>query len=115
MVNEPSKKELQTQYKEREVIGGVYAIRNTLNNRLYLDATLDLRGSKNRFEFAKDTGSCVYPKLQDDWTKQDGRHFEFQVLEELKREPTQSDAEFKADIELIKQICLERLANEAFY
>ena len=114
-MNEPTKKELRAQYKEREIVGGVYIIRNTLSNRLYLDATLDLRGSRNRFEFARETGSCVYPKLQNDWTKQEGRHFEFQVLEELKRIPTQSDTEFQADIELIKQICLEKLSQDDFY
>ena len=108
-------KELQTQYKEREITGGVYAIKNTANNKLLLDAAVDLQGSKNRFEFSRKTGSCVNMKLQADWKAQDGSGFVFEVLEELKKGETQSQAEFKADIDLLKQMWLEKLAKESFY
>jgi len=110
-----AKKEIQAQYKDREIIGGVYAIKNTRNNKLLVDAAVDIRGSKNRFEFAQKTGSCVHPKLQDDWTKQAGKQFEFQVLDELKKGEAQSMPEFKAEIELMKQIRLQTLPEELLY
>ena len=109
------KKELQSQYKDRETIGGVYLIRNTMNNKLLLDATADLNSIKNRFEFSVKTGSCVYMKLQKDWVAQGSGQFVFEVLEELKKADTQTDASFKADIDLLKEIWLEKLSKEDFY
>ena len=110
-----SKKELQSQYKEREVTGGVYVIRNTLNNKLLCEISLELSSTRNRFEFSLKTGSCVSMKLQKDWAKQGSGQFVFEVLEELKKGDTQTDAQFKADLELLKEIWLEKLSNEEFY
>lgn len=115
MKSNESKKDLQIQYKERQIIGGVYLIRNTQNNRLLLEAAVDLRGSKNRFEFAQKTGSCVHMKLQEDWLKQDNSHFVFEVLEELKKGATQTDADFRADVNLLKEIWQEKLSDEHLY
>ena len=115
MVGHGRKKELQSQYAERESIGGVYLIRNTLKNKLYIDAATDLYGSKNRFEFARKTGSCVYMKLQRDWAEQHGDQFAFEVLEELRKGETQTQAEFKEDIELLKELWCEKLSEEDLY
>ncbi|MDR2712861.1 MAG: GIY-YIG nuclease family protein [Clostridiales bacterium] len=114
-MDKKTKKEIREDYKEREVIGGVYIVKNTLKNKLYLDSALDLQGSKNRFEFAIKTGSCVHPRLQKDWAEQKANGFSFEILEELKRGETQSAAEFKDDLEFIKQIWLEKLAGENLY
>ena len=109
------RKELLENYKEREVIGGIYAIRNTLNNKLYVDDAVNLQGAKNRFDFATETGTCIHLKLLDDWTEQSGSHFVFEVLEELKKGSVQSAEEFKADVETLKEIWLEKLSDEHLY
>ena len=109
------KKELQSQYAEREVVGGVYLIRNTPGNKLLLETATDLGVCKNRFVFARKTGSCVYPKLQKDWAEQGGDQFVFEVLEELKKGETQTQTEFKADIDFLKEIWREKLSGESFY
>ena len=109
------KKELQSQYKEREVAGGVYLIRNTANNKVLLDCAVNLQGSKNRFEFAQKTGSCVYVKLQKDWSGGGGGQFVFETLEELAKGDNQSQAEYKEDIALLMDMWREKLADEDFY
>ena len=110
-----SKNELKSQYKEREIVGGVYIIRNTLNNKILLKAETNLQGSKNRFEFSQKIGSCVNMPLQDDWNKEGGRQFVFEVLEELKKGETQTEADFKTDISILKEIWLEKLSDRDFY
>ena len=110
-----TKKEHQTDYKERRLTGGVYKIENTRNNRLLLDAATDLRSSRNLFEFAKSTGSCVPMQLQADWKAQGGDGFVYEVLEELTQGETQTAAEFKADVALLKEIWIEKLAGRSFY
>lgn len=110
-----SKKELKMQYKERKVVGGVFVIRNTLKDKLLLDATTDLQGSKNRFAFAQQTGSCIHPKMQKDWQEQKGAGIDFEVLEELEKGETQTDAEFAADIMTLKELWKEKLAEKNLY
>jgi len=115
MKDAQSKKELQEMYKERDIVGGVYAIRNTLNNKVFLEAATDLRGIKNRFEFAQKTGSCIHVKLQSDWDKQGSGQFVFEALEELKKGETQTAEGFKADLALLKEMWLETLSGTEFY
>lgn len=110
-----AKKEMQQQYKEREVTGGVYVVRNTRSGKLLIEATRDLRGSRNRFEFAQKAGSCVYVKLQKDWADFGGGAFVFETLEELTKGETQTDAAFNSDLGVLKELWLEKLANECFY
>jgi len=109
------KKELQSNYKSRDMIGGVFLIRNTVNNRILLDAATDLGSRKNRFEFSQKTGSCVELKLKKDWSEQEGSNFVFEVLEELEKGETQTLKDFSADIGFLKEIWLEKLSSEDFY
>ena len=109
------KKELQARYKEREIIGGVYVIKNKINNKSLLQSATDLQGSKNRFEFAQKTGSCIHPKLQQDWAKHGPEAFSLIALETLKKSSAQTEADFKTDIDFLTEIWLEKLSNEAIY
>jgi hypothetical protein len=109
------RKELKAQYKERKVIGGVFVIRNTETGKPFLDATTDLQGSKNRFAFARQTGNCTDLKLQGDWAKHGASAFALEVLEELVKTETQTDAEFAADVKCLKAMWAEKLADKDFY
>lgn len=110
-----SRKDLISQYKEREMTGGVYQIKNTTSGRLYLDATTDIASIRNRFEFSVKTGSCVYMKLQKDWAEHGAGSFTFETLEELKKTDTQTSASFKADVELLKSMWLEKMSGKDLY
>jgi hypothetical protein len=110
-----TKKELQAEYKERKVIGGIFAVKNTLTGKMLLDSTSDLQGSVNRFEFSKKTGSCVSMKLQRDWTPASAPPFAIEILEELEKGANQTDAEFTTDLLLLKEIWLEKLADADLY
>ena len=115
-MDKQSKKDLQAQYKEREIVGGVFIIKNTLKNKVYLDATLNLSAAKNRFELTSTMGSGVLnPKLQKDWSEQSGEGFVMEILDELKKSDTQTEDEFKADIKIIKQMWEEKLSGEVMY
>ena len=102
-------------YKERKKLGGVYAIKNTIKDKMLLEATADLSSSKNRFEFAKKTGSCVDLKLKKDWDEQRGAGFVFEVLEELEKGDAQTDAQFSADVKLLKELWVEKMADKLIY
>ena len=107
-MDQPDKKELLAKYKARKIMGGVYAIKNRVTGRSLLLSAQDLQGSKNRFEFAQKTGSCVHPRLKDDWAVFGGEAFSLEILEELEKMETQTPDEFKEDIRVLSEIWLEK-------
>lgn len=104
-----------SQYKERKVIGGVFIIKNTQNGQIMLEASANLQGSKNRFEFVKQTGVGFNLRMRNDWNKYGSSAFTFEVLEELEKKETQTEAEFHEDLELLKEVWMEKLNGHVFY
>jgi hypothetical protein len=101
MATDRTKKELRAGYLERTVTGGVFAIKNERTGERFIDISTDLSGSRNRFTFMASTGAAYNPKLQKDFDA--GDTFVFEVLEELEKGKTQTDAEFKADLLVLKE------------
>lgn len=114
-MDKPNKNELKARYKERTMIGGVYVVRNTQNGKFLLESAQDIQGSKNRFDFSQKTNSCVSMKLQKDWAEQGAQTFAFELLEELTKGETQTDAEFKADLQILKEMWAEKLGSQGAY
>ena len=110
-MNNDKRKEILSQYKEREITGCVYLIRNTFNNKLLLDVSTDLQSVRNRFEFAQKTGSCINPKLQKDWSEHGNGVFVLEILEELTKGSAQTDACFKADVGFLKEAWFDKLSK----
>ncbi len=104
-----------TEYKERKVIGGVYAVRNTVNGKRLILSASDLQGSKNRFVFSQQTNGCVNLKLSRDWEQFGADSFAFEVLEELEKKETQTSKEFAEDIKTLEEIWLEQLNPDELY
>ena len=105
------RKELKNKYKSRVEIGGIFAIKNTVLNKWYVDKTTDLAAAKNRFDFMGDS----YIKIANDFKAQNGAGFVFETLEELQKGETQSDREFQDDLSLLKTMWLEKLTGQELY
>jgi hypothetical protein len=105
------RKELTEQYKNREQTGGVYAIKNLPLDKWLVDCAPDIKSAENRFSFF----GGVNMKLKRDFETQKGVGFEFCVLETLKKIDTQTDRQFRADLEVLKAIWLEKLAGKNLY
>lgn len=109
------KKELAQQYLQREIIGAVYALCNTENGKRLVMTTVDHKSSQNRFQFAQSTNLCTDIKLRDDWAKYGAASFEYETLETLKKEESQSMQAFQEDLDALKEIWLEKLDPTALY
>ncbi len=114
-MDKPAKKALMTEYKERKVIGGVYAVRNTVNGKQLILSASDLQGSKNRFLFSQQTNGCISPKLNKDWEQFGANSFAFEVLEELEKKETQTSKEFAEDVKTLEEIWLGQLNPDKLY
>lgn len=115
MDEKSKRKELAADYKSRKVIGGIYIIKNTENSKVLLEGSTDLQGIKNRFDFAKKMDSSISMKLQRDWTTFGKDAFQLEILEELKKNDNQTDQEFADDIQMLKEIWLDKLGDTIFY
>ena len=109
------KKELIREYKQRPLQGGVCIIRNTVNGKYLLEIGLNPKGNQNRFAFSCSTGSCVHYKLQKDWDACGKDAFTFEILDEIEQKETQTPEEFKADIEALGELWLEKLGPSLSY
>ncbi len=114
-MDKQNKKELTARYKERKIIGGVYAVVNSATGKMLVLSANDLQGSRNRFEFSQKTGSCINLKLQDDWQKYGSSAFRFEVLEELAKKETQTPGEFAQDIDTLYELWAEKLSGKDLY
>lgn len=110
-----SRKKLAGEYKERKKIGGVFAVKNEKNGRLFIDCTADIAASRHRFEFSRDTGSCVFPKIRADWETYGAGAFKFEALETITKNDDQSDKAFLEDVRLLKEMWSERYAPAMLY
>ncbi|MGL5755531.1 MAG: GIY-YIG nuclease family protein [Paraclostridium sp.] len=106
--NEKSKKENILEYKERTVSGGVYKITNTKNGKYLLTHDIDLKSTKNRFNFSMKTGSCMHLKMQKDFKEFGANVFEFEILEEIDMKETQSKKDFKEDLKVLEEMWAEK-------
>ena len=115
MPDKLTKKKMQSSYKEREKVGGAFVVVNCENDKVMIDASTDIQGAINRFDFSKKTGSCVYLKLNEDWIKHGKEAFKLEVLETITKKPEQTDEDFKEDVEVLKNLWLEKMANRLTY
>jgi len=114
-MDQQTKKDIQAAYRERKVVGGIYAIKNAVNGKIFLAGTTDMNGMKNRFAFSRQTGGCFNLKLKKDWDEFGKEAFTFEVLEELDQNELQTAKEFKADIKTLEEMWLEKFDSAILY
>lgn len=78
------KKELAAAYTQTIQPIGVYQIRNTANNKIWVDGTMDLGGARNRFDFMKTTNMNTMIELREDWKTYGASSFVFEELDRIK-------------------------------
>ncbi len=78
------KKELKQLYKEAEIPAGVYQIKNTSNQKVFIGSSMNLNGMNGQ-RFQLEMGSHRNKKLQQEWQEFGAEAFVFEVLETLKK------------------------------
>ncbi|MCZ2127647.1 MAG: GIY-YIG nuclease family protein [Anaerolineales bacterium] len=103
-----TRKDLHREYKERVKPAGVYAVKNTLNGKMFLGSSLNLEGPLNRHKFTLKIGSHTNKALQADWNELGAENFTFEILEEVQM---RDDPNFNLNDELtlLEMLWLEKL------
>ena len=88
---------------------GVFLIRNTTNDKVFLAGGVDLNGLMNRHRYQLSKGSHVNRQLQADWNELGSDKFEFEILEQL--EPGRdSTFDSRKELTFMERMWLERLS-----
>ncbi|MDC2865826.1 MULTISPECIES: GIY-YIG nuclease family protein [unclassified Bacillus (in: firmicutes)] len=101
------KKELKQLYKETEIEGGIYCIRNIKNEKVYVESTRNFKTMSGR-RLLLNMGSHTNKALQDDWKEYGADVFEFEILEVLKKKETGYFNE-KEELKKLEEKWLEKL------
>jgi group I intron endonuclease len=102
------KKQLKQEYAQTPRAAGVFQIRNTVNEKVFVGSNTNLSGIFNRHEFQLKADGHPNKKLQSDWNEFGAEKFAFEVLEEV--EPRDNpNYDLRADLEFYENIWLEKL------
>jgi hypothetical protein len=102
------KRAAKLEYKLSHRPMGVFQIRNNVNDKIYVDSSLNIPGKINRLTFQLNAGSHPSISLQQDWNELGKDAFEFETLEDVL---PRSDANYNyaADLETLEDLWLEKL------
>lgn len=102
------KKELKRGYRERARAMGVFAIRNMVDEKVFVGVGMDLQGIMNRHRFELEMGGHRNQRLQADWNELGAERFAFEILDQL--EPGQiGEAELRGELKFLEELWLEKL------
>lgn len=101
------KKELLQQYKDIKTQAGVYQIRNTKNQKIFIESTPNLKSINGKMFMLK-MGSHMNKRLQDEWNEYGENAFEVNVLEILK-EKDNDYGNAKEELKKLEQQWLDTL------
>ncbi len=101
------KKELIKQYKETKTEAGVYHIKNTVNGKVFVVATPNLKTINGRLMELR-MGSYTNKKLQEEWNEYGENAFVIEVLEILE-EPEEGFFDKKDELKKLEKKWLKKL------
>jgi hypothetical protein len=104
------RKEQIRAYKETRRPMGVFRVRNKVNGKSLVGASVDLPGMLNRQRFQLVAGGHPDRALQADWKECGAEAFEFETLD-LLEPPDQPDYDPAVDLRALEQLWLEKLGR----
>ncbi len=112
-----NRKELLAQYKEMKREAGIYRMVNNETGRYFLASTTDLQAIKNRFDFARKTGShtAFSIKMGKDLAEYGPDSFSLETLEVLDMKPEMTPAQIKNDLKLLMEMWREAHKEDDIY
>ena len=99
---------LKQEYMETKRPLGIFLIRNTTNNKVYLGSGLDIQGIINRHKFALSMGGHQSKELRKDWNALGADKFEFEIVDQMEpRDEPGFDA--RRELQFMEEMWLEKL------
>lgn len=104
-----SKKELKDSYKEMKFKIGVFQIRNIVNNKIYIESSLDLVAIWNRYRFQLNNGLHTNISLQKEWNEFGQDNFRYEILSEIKQDDKKTIDNYRKEAKQLETMFIEDL------
>jgi hypothetical protein len=101
-----SRADVRRRYKEEGRPMGVYAFRNAGNGKVLVGSAQNLPGALNSLRFQLKMGSHRNRELQADWKRHGEESFTWEVLDELKPEPSRHPRD---ELDALERLWLDEL------
>lgn len=101
-----TQKELRDDYRQRKFVIGVFALRNTVNGKLFVGSGQNLDALWNRIRTELKFNGHRNEALQRDWKELGEEAFVWEVLSELKQEAGAS-TDYAYEVKKLEQMFLE--------
>ena len=101
-------KQLKKQYQQRGLTLGVFLIRNTVNDKIFLGSGQDLAGIINSQKFQLRNGVHRNKSLQADWNELGAGRFAFEIVEQLDT-PNDPQFDLKKELSFMEDMWLAKL------
>ncbi|MBN1650485.1 MAG: GIY-YIG nuclease family protein [Bacteroidales bacterium] len=103
-----TRKELKKEYKQMKFKMGVFQIRNTVNNKVFIDSSTDLVAIWNRQRMELNFGSHPNLALQKEWKTFGEDKFVYEIVAELEQKSDET-TDYKKELKALKEMYLEKL------
>jgi hypothetical protein len=104
------RKALIRQYKETRRPVGVFRIRNKVDDRSFVAASVDLPSALNRHRAQLNGNVHANRGLQDDWNRLGSDAFEFESLDVLSPPAERPDWDPAEELRVLQELWLEKLS-----
>ena len=104
-----NKKALKKEYQQSHRPMGIWQIRNLVNDKVLIGASLNLLGIINRHKFQLQMGGHPNKALQADWNEFGSERFAFEILDEISANK-EAGYDYRSDLLFLEDLWLENLA-----
>ena len=103
-----TKKELKDAYKLMKFKVGVFQIRNLVNNKIFIDSSVNLDKIWNRHRVELNFGNHRNEQLQKEWKEWGETNFAYEILSEIEQKNDQT-TDLEREAKLLAQMYIEEL------
>ena len=104
-----TKKQLKDEYKQMKFKAGVFVIRNTVNNKIFLGSSVNLDAIWNRHRLQLNFGSHPAAELLKDWKELGEDKFIFEIISEIKQNDEMTDKDIADEVKALEKLYLDEL------
>jgi hypothetical protein len=103
-----TRKELKEEYLQMKFKMGVFQIRNSVNGKVFVGSSLDLKAIWHAQKLQLEVGMHQNTDLQKDWKEFGPENFCYEVLEEI-HESIEKPIDYKKEIKALEEMIIEEL------
>ncbi|MBE0570381.1 MAG: GIY-YIG nuclease family protein [Ignavibacteriaceae bacterium] len=106
-----NKKEIKKEYKNQKHPAGLYAVKNKLDNKMFIGTSINLPAKIRGITFELEMGSHTYDKLANNYKQLGKENFEIFILDQIEVKD-ETDRELRAELETLEAMWIEKLKSE---